>query len=125
MPDMAGILKRADVSGELIERCKQGDHNAYHQLFTRTVDDVHRILYRLAGPQKDMEDLVQQVYMALFGSISGFRGESAFSTYLFGICLRVVKKQSRTLFRRFRLQSKVKREPQPSPETPENGASPD
>jgi len=120
---MAGIPRRADVPGELIERCRKGDHHAYHELFKQTADDVHRILYRLAGPQRDMEDLVQKVYLAVFGSMASFRGESAFSTWLFGICLRVAKKQSRTLFRRIRLQSKAKREPQPSPETPENGAA--
>jgi RNA polymerase sigma-70 factor (ECF subfamily) len=123
MPDMAGILRRADVSAKLIERCKQGDHNAYHQLFTGTVDDVHRILYRLAGPQRDMEDLVQQVYLAVFGSISSFRGESAFSTWLFGVCLRVAREHSRTLFRRFRLQSTAGQQPGPASETPENGAA--
>ena len=120
---MAGTPRRADLPGELIERCKKGSHHAYHELFKRTVDDVHRILYRLAGPQRDMEDLVQKVYLAVFGSIASFRGESAFSTWLFGICLRVAKKQSRTLFRRYRLQGKAKRQPQPSPETPENGAA--
>jgi RNA polymerase sigma-70 factor (ECF subfamily) len=123
MPDMAGTNRRADLPGKLIRSCKKGDQSAYHELFKETVDDVHRILYRLAGPQKDMEDLVQKVYLAVFGSIGSFRGESAFSTWLFSICLRVAKKQSRTLFRRFRLQSKVKQEPRPSSETPENGAA--
>jgi RNA polymerase sigma-70 factor (ECF subfamily) len=123
MPDMAGTTRRADVPGKLIRSCKKGNQRAYHELFTRTVDDVHRILYRLAGPQKDMEDLVQQVYLAVFGSIKSFRGESAFSTWLFGICLRVAKKQSRTLFRRFRLTSKVLQQPRPSSGTPENGAA--
>lgn len=115
--------RRAEVSGELIERCKKGDHNAYHRLFSDTVEDVHRILYRLAGPQKDLEDLVQQVYLAVFGSIASFRGESAFSTWLFSICLRVARKQSRTRFRRIRLLGKARGEPQPPLETPENGAA--
>jgi RNA polymerase sigma-70 factor (ECF subfamily) len=123
MPDMAGTTRRADPPGKLIQSCKKGDQHAYHQLFKQTVDDVHRILYRLAGPQKDMEDLVQRVYLAVFGSIASFRGESAFSTWLFGICLKVVRKQSRTLFRRLRLQGKVDREPRPASETPENGAA--
>jgi RNA polymerase sigma-70 factor (ECF subfamily) len=123
MPDMTGSTRRADVPGRLIRSCKEGNQSAYHQLFKQTVDDVHRILYRLAGPQMDMEDLVQQVYLAVFGSIKSFRGESAFSTWLFGICLKVAQKQSRTLFRRFRLQSKVKQQPRPAAETPENGAA--
>ena len=123
MPDMAGSTQRADLPGKLISSCKEGDQSAYHQLFKQTVDDVHRILYRLAGPQRDMEDLVQQVYLAVFGSIKSFRGDSAFSTWLFGICLRVARKNSRGLFRRFRLQGKVSQEPRPALETPENGAA--
>jgi RNA polymerase sigma-70 factor (ECF subfamily) len=111
MPGMGEPSNRREVSGELIERCRRGDPDAQQQLFEQTLSDVHRMLYRLAGPEPAMEDLVQQVYLALFGSIGGFEGRSAFSTYLFGICIRVARKHARGAGRFARLRGALKAEP--------------
>ncbi len=118
MPDMGESVKRMNVSGELIGRCQHEEPDAQQELFEQTHTDVHRMLYRLAGPQQDMEDLVQQVYLALFSSIGRFEGRSAFSTYLFGICFRVAKKKARSAGRFNRLRSKVRAEPVTRPQTP-------
>lgn len=111
MPGMPPGSKRASereqVPAELVARCKRGDRSAFEELYHRTVDDVHRILHRLAGPERDMEDLVQQVYMQLFRSIHRFEGRSSFSSYLFGYCHRIAKKRSRTAGRFAKLRRAV------------------
>ncbi len=116
---MAARQQRLAVPGELIQRCREGDADAHRELFERTVDDVHRILYRLAGPAEDLADLVQEVYLALWRVLPGFREESAFSTFLFGICLKVAKKRGRTWLRWRRLREAATREPVEPSERPD------
>lgn len=95
------------IEAELIERCRRGEERAQRELFKRTLEDVRRILFRLSGPSGDMEDMVQQVFLALFGAVRRFRGESSFSTFLFGICLRVARRQARSSFRWWRLKTRL------------------
>jgi len=113
------MRKRLAVSGELIARCQQKEPDAERELFHETIDDVHRILYRLVGPAEDIEDLVQQVYLGVFGSIGRFEGRSAFSTWLFSICIRVARKRARGAGRFARLRDKVAAQPQKPGATPD------
>ena len=95
------------IDGPLLERCRRGDERAQRDLFRLTLDDVRRIIFRLAGPQRELEDLIQQVYLALFGAIRRFRGESAFNTFLYAVCLRVTRRQARSSFRWWRLKRRA------------------
>lgn len=73
----------------LIARMKKGDRRAFDQLFTRHVDDVYRRLTRLVGPDPEREDLVQEVFVAAFKGIDRFRGDAAFSTWLYRVVVNV------------------------------------
>ena len=73
----------------LIERIKRGDRRAFDLLFRRHADDVHRRLTRLIGPDPEREDLVQEVFVAAFRGIDRFRGEAAFSTWLYRVVVNV------------------------------------
>jgi RNA polymerase sigma-70 factor, ECF subfamily len=119
MPGMGSGEKRMNVPGELVRRCQQGEPDAQRALFEQTVRDVHRMLHRLAGPGADIEDLVQQVYLALYSSIGRFEGRSAFSTWLFGICIRVAKKGARGMGRFSRLRSALRAEKPVSGQLPD------
>jgi RNA polymerase sigma-70 factor (ECF subfamily) len=62
-------------------------------LFRRHGKDVVRIVRRLVGPrasQADVDDLVQQVFIAVHKDVSRFRGESQVTTWLYGIASRTV-----------------------------------
>ena len=62
-------------------------------LFRAHADDVHRIVSRLLGlgaTEADVDDLVQQVFLAVHKSLPGFRGESKPSTWIYGIASRTV-----------------------------------
>lgn len=106
--------RQQPVPGELILSSRQGDRDAQAELFERTVEDVHRILFRLVGPVADLDDLVQDTYLALWRALPGFRGEGAFSSFLFGICLRVAKKRARSWARFARLRQRAAREHVPT-----------
>ncbi len=78
-----------DDDSSLIERIRRGDRRAFDLLFRRHADDVHRRMTRLVGPDPDREDLVQEVFVAAFRGIGRFRGEAAFSTWLYRVVVNV------------------------------------
>lgn len=62
-------------------------------LFRAHADDVHRIVRRLLGPgasEADVDDLVQQVFLAAHRALPRFRGDSKTSTWMYGIASRTV-----------------------------------
>jgi RNA polymerase sigma-70 factor (ECF subfamily) len=62
-------------------------------LFRKHADDVHRIVRRLLGPgatEADVDDLVQQVFLAVHRALPRFRGESKTSTWIYGIASKTV-----------------------------------
>jgi RNA polymerase sigma-70 factor (ECF subfamily) len=67
---------------ELATRCARGERVAQRHLFDREVDRVHATLYRILGPTRDLEDLVQDVFLEVFRSIASYRGEARLSTWI-------------------------------------------
>lgn len=64
-------------------------------LFRAHGAEVSRWVRALAGPEADAEDLVQDVFIAVHRARSGFRGDSALRTWLFGITSNLVKRHRR------------------------------
>ncbi len=67
---------------ELAARCARGERPSQRQLFDREVDRVHATLYRILGPTRDLEDLVQDVFLEVFRSIASYRGEAKLATWI-------------------------------------------
>lgn len=62
-------------------------------LFRRHAQDVCRIVSRLLGPaasEADVDDLAQQVFIAIHKALPKFRGDSEVTTWIYGISTRVV-----------------------------------
>jgi RNA polymerase sigma-70 factor, ECF subfamily len=76
------MISRSVVSDEhLIQRFKQGDLDSFGPLYERYVRAVHnRVRYVI--PEADVEDVTQEVFIAVLKSLHTFRGESQFSTWL-------------------------------------------
>lgn len=74
----------------LTRRAAQGERQAWEILYRRHVDRVWGRLLRLVGPDPEREDLLQQIFLEVFQGLAKFRGEAAFSTYLYRVQLNVV-----------------------------------
>ena len=76
------MIPRSVVSDEhLIQRFKQGDLDSFVPLYERYLQAVHnRVRYVI--PEADVEDVTQEVFIAVLKSLRTFRGESLFSTWL-------------------------------------------
>ena len=81
----------------LVERHRSGDPSALNALMSEIYPSIHRIIYRLAGPRgRDVhEDLVQTSLEQVCRSIDTFEGRSRVTTFVFGICHRVVARSRR------------------------------
>lgn len=66
----------------LIAAVKQGDRNAFHQLYERHSGKVYALCYRLTGHKEMAEDATQEVFIQAWNKIQHFREESQFSTWL-------------------------------------------
>jgi RNA polymerase sigma-70 factor (ECF subfamily) len=82
-----GAAARSDAPEDggdraLVDRARGGDRGAYDELYRRNVDLVWHRLTRLLGPDPEREDLTQQVFLEVFGSLDRFRGEATFRTFV-------------------------------------------
>ena len=86
------IVEKPTPSGEaeLVAACVAGDQAAQRALFRREYARVHATVYRILGPSRDQDDLVQETFIAAFRGLARFRGESRLSTWIDRIAVRVV-----------------------------------
>ena len=72
---------------ELVVQLQQGDETAFKKL----VDDYQAMVYNTAlgivQNADDADDITQEVFIQVFRSVSSFKGDSQFSTWLYRITL--------------------------------------
>ena len=86
------------VTGEhnLPERAARGEVDAFARLVQENSGLVYRVALRIVGAE-EAQDASQEVWIRVWRSIGNFRGESAFSTWLYKItvntCLSARRKE--------------------------------
>jgi RNA polymerase sigma-70 factor (ECF subfamily) len=84
----------------LAHRCAGGSREAFDVIVQRHRRAVYQVCYRFAGNHEDASDLAQDAFVRAWRGVRSFRGQSAFSTWLYriavNVCLnRVAKKPVR------------------------------
>lgn len=74
-----------------IERAQRGDKQAVTIVLEHHYEQIHRMLVHLVGRSPDLDDLRQQVLLAVVSGLPRFRRESELSTWIGGICVNVAK----------------------------------
>lgn len=77
--------ERELVSSDLIERCKDGDEQAWKELVEATHRDVYTLCLRILGNPADAQEATQDVFLKVWRNLSSFRGEAMFSTWLYRV----------------------------------------
>lgn len=72
---------------ELIERLKQGDEAAFRQIVESSQGLVYNTVLGIVQNPEDAEDVAQEVFMQLYESVKGFKGQSKLSTWLYRIAV--------------------------------------
>jgi RNA polymerase sigma-70 factor (ECF subfamily) len=91
---------------KLVERLKRRDEAAFNELIRLYQDRIFRLVFRMLGDRAEAEDLAQEVFITVFKSIDGFRGDSKLSTWLYRVATNHCKNRIKYLDRRARGKKK-------------------
>jgi len=81
-------LKSFPTESEIVNRARAGQAAAFDELFVLHKDGVYACLWHLlGGDAESVEEAVGAVFLNAYRSLQGFRGESAFSTWLYRIAV--------------------------------------
>jgi len=72
---------------ELIEACRRGERDAFRALFEAYKDRVYSIALRFTGQESLAMDIAQDTFLKLFSSMADFRGDAAFSTWVYRLVI--------------------------------------
>lgn len=72
---------------ELIVQLQQGDGSAFKKLVDEWQDMVYNTALGIVQNADDADDITQEVFIQVYRSVSSFKGDSKFSTWLYRITL--------------------------------------
>jgi RNA polymerase sigma-70 factor, ECF subfamily len=84
----------------VVQRAKAGDVPAFEQLYRDHVGRIYALCLRLSGDVTRAEELTQDVFVRAWEKLDGFRGDSAFGTWLHRLAINVVLGERRSEGRR-------------------------
>ena len=70
---------------ELVAQSLAGDSQAFSALLKRHDDKMRGVVWRLVQSQAEMDDVLQDAYLKAWRRLEGFRGEAAFSSWLYRV----------------------------------------
>jgi RNA polymerase sigma-70 factor (ECF subfamily) len=94
---------------EWIREMSKGNKAAFQVVYDDSRDHVFHTVSFLVSNKQDVSDVVSEVYMELFKSISSFNFQKPFRSWLNGLIIRQTQNWNRKLWRRFRLNDRNKR----------------
>ncbi|MCK6618150.1 MAG: RNA polymerase sigma factor [Cyclobacteriaceae bacterium] len=67
---------------ELIERCKQGEEQAYFKLYQLYAKSMFNTAVRITGQDNEAEDVLQEAFISAFRNLAEYRGDASFGSWL-------------------------------------------
>ncbi|MCC7433725.1 MAG: sigma-70 family RNA polymerase sigma factor [Methanoregulaceae archaeon] len=88
----------------LVRRARDGDYEAFEQLFDRHRLLVYRFAYQMVHRRDDAEDMVQEAFVRAYQNLHKYRDEAKFTTWLLRIVTNLCTDQARMRNRRDALE---------------------
>ncbi len=76
---------------QLVARVQKGDKGAFDLLVIKYQYKVHAIISRYVKDIDEVNDVMQEAFIKAYRALEGFRGESAFYTWLYRIAVNTAK----------------------------------
>lgn len=89
----------------LVDRFKNGDRSAFDEMVSRYWDRIYSMVHQLLRNQQDAEEVTQDAFIRAHRGLVNFRGESAFSTWLYQIATNLARNRYWYWWRRKRDKS--------------------
>lgn len=83
----------------LIERSQRGDQSALDTLLRKHTERAYQYAFRLTRSADEASDIVAEAFVRIFKALANFKGESAFTTWLYRIetnCFLDMRKKQRS-----------------------------
>lgn len=83
-----------------VRNAREGDFEAFEQLYREHVSRIHAICVRMTGDPSRAEELTQQAFVRAWQNLDGFRGDGSFFHWLRRLAINVVLGDRRSRDRR-------------------------
>lgn len=81
-----------DEDAQLVRLAQAGDQRAFEMLVIKYRRRIERLVARMVRDANSVEDIAQDTFIKAYRALPGFRGESAFYTWLYRIAVNTAKK---------------------------------
>lgn len=79
------------IDHELVVRVQKGDKTAFDLLVRKYQHRIAKLISRYVYDRTEVEDVTQEAFIKAYRAMAGFRGDSAFYTWLYRIAINTAK----------------------------------
>ncbi len=84
-------MSERSIDQKLVDRVQKGDKTAFDLLVRKYQHKIAKLISRYVRDRREVEDVTQEALIKAYRAIGGFRGESAFYTWLYRIAVNTAK----------------------------------
>ena len=84
-------MSEQELDWQIVQRVQQGDKAAFNVLVRKYQHRIANLISRYVSNHGDVADVAQEAFIKAYRAIPGFRGESAFYTWLYRIAVNSAK----------------------------------
>jgi RNA polymerase sigma-70 factor (ECF subfamily) len=99
---MSAKAQEVALDQALVLRFKSGDQSAFEEMVSRYWDRIYAMVHQLLRNPQDAEEVTQDAFIRAHRGLVNFRGDSAFSTWLYQIATNLARNRYWYFFRRAR-----------------------
>ena len=93
-------MSERSIDQKLVLRVQKGDKAAFDLLVRKYQHKIAKLISRYVRDLREVEDVTQEALIKAYRAIGGFRGDSAFYTWLYRIAVNTAKNYLETQARR-------------------------
>lgn len=88
---MSSKAQEVAMDRVLVDRFKNGDQSAFDEMVSRYWDRIYSMVHQLLRNTQDAEEVTQDAFIRAHRGLVNFRGDSAFSTWLYQIATNLAR----------------------------------